>query len=259
MVVQLSASEPFEYFVYPIVEGQRGDPISSGDSSPTGNGGTSPPTQNAGPIVTPPLDDLPDAPEDDIQAEIRRLADVTKQSQDAMRAGQNITNTELDKLNDQTAEMKALMGQVASISAQANQHLSQIEANGGGTGTGTGGLTQGQLQETLENAAGNGPEPAEVAEAQGFTDNISQQFTDTKAAVQQIGGSMEDMLDALGLDREYTQDSWNFDITLGQFGSFTVDFSSYTWAFDLVRQVTLGMLCMHYVGKLFRAMRGAFI
>lgn len=259
ITVGLGASQPFDYFVYPIVEGQRGDPISSGSSTSTGSGGTGPPTQSAGPIITPPLDDLPDAPNDDIQAEIRRLADITKQSQDALRAGQNLTNTELNQLNHQTAQMKSLMAQVAANTAQANQHLSQIAANGGGSGSGSGGLTQEQLEESLGNGADEGPEPGEVGDAENKADGILGQIADIRAAMGTVSTSVGNMIDAAGLTQTYTQTSWNVSLPMGPFGTHVVDFSAWTWVFDLIRSVTLALISIHFLGVYIRTLRGALV
>lgn len=263
MPFDLAADRPYDWAVYPHVDGVRSPtPYQSGSGSygGGGSGGSSggpgtvggPPLMNNDGPYTNPLPSQPAAPTGDVQAEVRRLADIVEDSQDAARTAANLNFDQLQNLNGKAATGNEKLGQIADGIQAANGLLAGIEANTGATadntaGGASGGMTQAEFEESLDGSGLVVDPITPGSDADGVA---------LVNAVLSLKTSLEGLADSVTINAPAGSTSLAFAVPTPA-GTVSIDLEPYATWFSIVRAVFLFLAVLWFFNAMTETLRSA--
>ena len=239
---------PFHVVLYPIVEGRRGSPPQTFNSSGGGSGGSggvvigpgqvSPPTTTA-PPTTPSTAETHTA----TQQAINRLATITQAQGEANKQ-------QLSALYEQgERQIKATKDTTTAVN--------NISIAGGG-------LTQAQLNASLDAKLGGpdlagGVDPTLAGEVDGLAGEYGTKGAAAVAKMRSIIGKLQSFISHLSLDRTYSQTNWAWSVSVPVVGTLNCNIEAkWAWVLTLIRGTFTAILCFYFCKRCFAIVRGMF-
>lgn len=248
--MEWGGNEPFKVEAFPIYDGvQQPDPIFSTESTPSqtpittppSGGATAPPTTpGSAPLTEPPAATRPgttegnaEARNQDLKAAIDRGTEQARQNGNSINSKLNIGNGLLEEIKD------GIEGVKDAIEAQG--------PNGGGEGT----------QPSGPGPSGPGNSGLEEYEDDG---SITGKFQAVKEGAGELMQAGQGLIDALGLDGQYSSAPLRWTVNAGTFGSVNLDLEPIgaEW-FSAIRTIILFVMSAIFVVKILAVIREALV
>lgn len=254
MPFALKADQPFDWAIYPRADGVRSTtPTQSGGGSyggSTTSGG--PPLMHNDSPYTSPNSPQPTAPSGDVQAEVKRLADLMQQTENAQRTSANLQFDELTKLNATATGAKQELSDIRETIEAGNGILSSIEANTAATadntqGGASGGMTQAQFEESMD-GDGLTVHPMTVG---SDSDGVA-----LVTSVLALKDSLESLADAITISAPAGSTSLSFSMPTPA-GTVVIDLESYSSWFGVARAVLLFLAVIWFFNEITQTLRSA--
>lgn len=245
---------PFHVIVYPIVDGARGSPPQTYNSS---GGGTS---GGSGPVVIGP---------GQVSAPGATTPPATTATGETQTATQNAINRLATIVQNQGEAEKQ---QLAALHAQGERQIAATEATtaavkaqtgGGGGGSGDG-ITKAQMGDLIDEkfpgrATSGTAESGTLGEVNTAAGGYGTQAGEGVTKIRSIIGKLDGFRSHLALDKAYSQTNWSWSVTVPVVGALNVNIESkWAWVLSLIRASLLALICWLFVKWIFKAVRGTF-